>query len=693
MTKSEPELKTILVVDDSPENLRVLNCFLVKYNYKVLVAKNGEEVLKKIKLIMPDIILLDIIMPGIDGFETCRHLKAQDRYRKIPVIFMTGLSETIDKVKGFELGAVDYITKPFICEDVHARIKIHIKLNELQKQLEETNLTLEKKVLEKTAKLERNNQLLIEDITKRKEVEEELRKSESNLTEAQKIAHLGSWEFDLKNRKFNWSEEVYRIFGIDTEKFNVTYETFLDMIHPDDRELIDRMYNDSEENCKPYDIIHRIIRQSDGEVRYVHKIGKHIKDKNNKVIRSFGTIHDISEQKQMQEEKDTLESQLRQAQKMEAVGTLAGGIAHDFNNILSPIIGFTELAMMDPSIKDSQTIKLLAKIYNASLRAKELVKQILSFSRQSEMKLQPIQPRLVIKEALKLLRSSIPSTIEIRTEIEEGTTILADPVQIHQIIMNLCTNAYHAMREVGGILNVSLSTTVINKDDIKVASLNITPGPYVKLVVSDTGCGMSNDLLEKIFDPYFTTKEKGEGTGLGLSVIHGIVKGYKGHISVYSEVGNGTTFNIYFPEQQSELQKQEKIKVSQLPTGTENVLIVDDDEAIGTVTYSILKQLGYKVEVFTSSTEALNAFIAKPNSFDLIITDMTMPQMTGIQLAQKVLSKRKNLPIILCTGFSSLITEEKAKDMGIKGFLLKPILMKELAKKVREVLDNSKGVQ
>ncbi len=259
--------------------------------------------------------------------------------------------------------------------------------------------------------------------------------------------------------------------------------------------------------------------------------------------------------------------------------------------------------------------------------------------------------------------------------------------------MNLCTNSYHAMRETGGILSISLSPIEINKDDIKVTSLELTQGHYIRLVISDTGYGMSNEIIGKVFDPYFTTKEKGAGTGLGLSVVHGIVKSYNGHVSVYSEAGQGATFNIYLPLYQSESDNSKTIDAGHIPTGAENVLVVDDEETIVSMIHSMLERLGYRGRTFTSSVDALNAFIEEPSAFDLMITDMTMPQMTGIQLAQKILSKRKNSPIILCTGFSELINEEKAKEMGIKGFLLKPVLRKDLAEKVREVIDMSKITQ
>ncbi|AGF77574.1 histidine kinase [Desulfocapsa sulfexigens DSM 10523] len=387
------------------------------------------------------------------------------------------------------------------------------------------------------------------------------------------------------------------------------------------------------------------------------------------------------------EQRRTLEAQLRQTQKMEAIGTLAGGIAHDFNNILTAIIGYTEITIGDLA-PDSRAASDLQQVLNAGNRAKELVKQILSFSRQAEQELQPLRPQLLVKEALKLLRSSIPSTIEVKENIDpECGAVLADPTQIHQIIMNLCTNAYHAMRETGGVLGVSVTPVELGSDDLT-TKMHLTAGIYVKFEVSDTGCGMDKMVLEKIFDPYYTTKGKKEGTGLGLSVVHGIVKSLHGDITVYSSLGEGTTFRVYIPMVDTEAKKVLQAAITrQLPSGDEHVLIVDDDEAIVKMEEQMLKSFGYQVSAFNRCEEALNEFRSHPNAFDLIITDMTMPGITGLQLTREVLALRSDMPVILCTGFSELINEKKAKDAGICQYLMKPLLKKDLAIAVREVLD------
>ncbi len=382
-----------------------------------------------------------------------------------------------------------------------------------------------------------------------------------------------------------------------------------------------------------------------------------------------------------------VESQLQQAQKMESIGTLAGGIAHDFNNILFPIIGHSEMLIEDVP-EGSSFRESLNEIYKGALRAKDLVKQILTFSRQEngELKLMKMQP--IIKEALKLIRSSIPTTIEITQNINPGCGIIkADPTHIHQIVMNLATNAYHAMEKTGGELKVNLKEIELCKHDIIAPEMN--PGVYACLSVADTGKGMDKKLIQKIFDPFFTTKEEGKGTGMGLSVVHGIVKDMGGAIQVYSEPDIGTEFKVYIPVETSSDEKQNVQTNNALKGGTEHILLVDDENIVTTVLKQMLERLGYQVTTRTSSIEALEAFRVNFDKFDLIITDMTMPNMSGDKLAAELIKIRPDIPILLCTGFSEAMSEEKASSIGIKGFLLKPIIMKDLSQKIREVLDTN----
>lgn len=402
---------------------------------------------------------------------------------------------------------------------------------------------------------------------------------------------------------------------------------------------------------------------------------------NQEIISYVHVAHDITELKKV-------ENQLRQAQKMEAIGTLAGGIAHDFNNILTAILGYGELAR-ESVPADSPISDDLNEILKASKRATELVRQILTFSRQSEQDPKPLKVQFIIKESLKMLRSSIPTTIDIRQNIDlECDTVLADPTQIHQVIMNLCTNAFHAMRRSGGTLSISLSQAELGLEDMT-SKLDFKPGAYVILEVGDTGCGIEAAMLEKIFEPYYTTKEKGEGTGLGLSVVHGIVKRLNGHINVYSELGEGSTFRVYLPvyEAGNYVATENTSAAPPLPRGTERILVVDDEESIVHYEKKILEGLGYQVATIIDSEEALKVLTEQPHNFDLLITDMTMPKVIGTDLAQQVLKVRADMPIILCTGYSEQISEEKAKEMGIRAFIMKPISKNTLAETIRRTLD------
>ena len=399
----------------------------------------------------------------------------------------------------------------------------------------------------------------------------------------------------------------------------------------------------------------------------------------------------IAERERAEKEKASLEEQLRQAQKMQAIGTLAGGIAHDFNNILTAILGYAELAISDIA-EDSRTQYNLQQSIKAAHRAKDLVQQILTFSRQGKQERKPLNINPIIKEVLKFLRASLPSTIEIRPDIEEDLgTIEADPTQVHQVLMNLCTNAAHAMGENGGVLGVSLSKWNVDAET-SAAATGIEAGPYLRLRVSDTGHGMPPEIMERIFEPYFTTKEVGKGTGLGLAVVHGIVKSYGGEIRVSGEAGKGSTFDIYFPTIDTPKEIAASFKRESPPAGGhERILFVDDEQTLVQLGQEMLKRLGYQVTIRTSSVEALELFRAKPDQFDLVITDMTMPNMMGDKLAIELMRIRPAIPIILCTGFSEYITKEKAQSIGIQELLLKPIVMTDLARGVRQVIDQSKG--
>jgi PAS domain S-box-containing protein len=420
-------------------------------------------------------------------------------------------------------------------------------------------------------------------------------------------------------------------------------------------------------------------KDANGNIIWSQIIATPIKDEDGNITSALEVVVPITERKQMEE-------QLRHAQKMESVGTLTGGIAPDFNNILGIILGNTEIALDDVP-EWNPAYHNLEQIKNAGLRASGIIKQLLSFSRKTEQELKPVEISSIIEDALKLLRPTIPATIEIRKKIpvKDKITILADPVQINQVMMNLCINAAHAMEETGGILEISVEK-VLFRNEIVSGHPDLNKGDYIKLTVRDTGPGIAPELIDNIFDPYFTTKEVGKGSGIGLAVVHGIVKNHKGAITVDSQLGNGASFNILLPVHMGELEIEEN-NFEKIPHGNETILFVDDEEPIVDMATKMLERLGYTVENRTTPWAAIELFQSKPDHFDLVITDMTMPQMTGAQLSKKLVDIRADIPVIICTGYSPLIDEEKVKNLEVAAYIMKPISRQEMANTIRKVLD------
>ncbi len=644
------------------------------------------------------------------------------------------------------------------------------------------------------------------DISKRKQAGEALRESEKRLERAQEIAHLGSWELDVVDNRLTWSDEVYRIFGLEPREFAATYEAFLAAIHPDDRQAVDAAYSGSlREGQDSYEIEHRILRRDNGEVRIVHEKCEHLRDDSGRIVRSIGMIHDVTERQRAESlrqalaeherlrlgaavdqasdavimadldgkiryvnaafetinrcrkdaavgrsyfdfiagtpradeirdavgrgeawhghlarsrpgerpvelevtlssvkdpsgallgvlitERDVtqeviLHERVRQAQKMEALGTLAGGITHDFNNILGAIIINTELALLDTddNCPAKQSLPLVLK---AAERGKELVKQIVTFSRQREWERKPLLIAPIIKEGLKLIRATLPGTVSVHESISaETATVKADASQVHQVFSNLCQNAALAMRDRPGRLKVNLDAV---KVDAAVAARHpdLKPGPYVRLTVEDSGCGMSREVLERAFEPFFTTRSPGEGSGLGLSVVHGIVKSYGGAVTVYSEVGKGSVFNVFLPRLPERAYAEETAAAPKTESGNERILLVEDDATQLQSMARMLERLGYRVTARSGGRAALTAFRKDPDAFDLVITDQTMPRMTGIELAKALEKVRPDIPVILNTGFSEKVDGETVGRDGIRAFVMKPFTVQEISELIRKVL-------
>ncbi len=439
--------------------------------------------------------------------------------------------------------------------------------------------------------------------------------------------------------------------------------------------------------------LQHIHYNQEGEECIVEVNGYPICDDDGNVIHMIEYAKDITKKVEILNEKKELEARLRQTYKMEAVGTMAGGIAHDFNNILMAILGYTEMAKDD--ITDSHPAKhMLEEVVTAGNRAKELVHQILAFSRMSTPVEDhaPINLSPIVKEVLKFQRSVIPSTVEITSDIDENCgQIIGEPTQIHQVLVNLCTNASHAMEEKGGTLHASLSKTELSAGDLA-NEPQLHPGPYIRLAISDTGVGLTPELISRIFDPYFTTKDVGKGSGMGLAVVHGIVKKHNGFIKVESNPKQGSTFTVFLPRVEKTVKTEEEEKPEEAPKGSEKILFIDDEEMLAKLAQSILESLGYAVTVMTDSSKALALFQENPTAFDLVITDQTMPGIPGSELAKKLLKLRPDIPIILCTGYSSMIDEIKAQEIGIKEYTMKPVKRNEIAKLIRKVLDDGRPI-
>jgi PAS domain S-box-containing protein len=523
---------------------------------------------------------------------------------------------------------------------------------------------------------------IVTDITARKEAEEALRKSEAIFRLTFQNAPIGIALCKMDGSFVQANPAYCNMMGYTESELQKL--KFQDITDPDD--LVTQMpYYEKclQGEIESYQIDKRYITK-DKETIWVNMTAAVTQDESGNPLYALIMAKDITEVKRAEENRYQLEIQLRQAQKMEAIGTLAGGIAHDFNNILGIIIGFTEIAYKDAA-EGSILQHNMQRILDAGHRAKDLVKQILAFSHKSGQDKRIILLAPIIKESLKLLRASLPATIRIRQKIEPNLgAISADPIQIHQVMMNLCTNSAHAMEKTGGILEVQLKNTKLIEADAAQFP-DLAPGSCVKLIVRDTGCGMDSATLERIFEPYFTTKQKGEGTGLGLAVVHGIVRQQGGSINVSSAQGKGSTFEIFWPAAVSEV-RAEAAQMNSPPTGNENILFVDDEKSLIELGDKMLSSLGYHVVTKTDPLAAIEIFKANPDQFDLVITDMAMPNMSGTGVAKKLMKIRADIPIVLCTGFSKLVDAETAKSFGIKGFLMKPITIHRLAETVREVL-------
>ncbi len=800
----------VLVVDDEPEVLFATSRILKETGYEVLNAETGQKALDLAREHLPDLILLDVVLPDMDGVEVCRSLKTGEMTSGIHVILITGKRlATDDKVFGLEEGADDYILRPIQNHELLARVKAQLRLVNAEKELKEHQRLLEKFLERRSAELK--NEKAEHQLTACS-----LMESEKQCQDLVKNLPGTAYQFVLSTEGDSYFQYVgdncLNLFGYHPEEILANPHLVFDRIPQPDRDTVTRAIEASAVTMTPYNVIHRCIKKT-GERIWIHAssipslrpdggivwngiglditerkrveealqeseaflknlidaiptpifykdrdgkylgfnkafetffgekkeklIGKSVFDINppelaeiysaqddklfsgggvqryesqmksargrlcdfifNKatftdskgnVAGLIGVLIDITDKKAKEEENIKLIGLLQQAQKLESIGNLAGGIAHDFNNILFPIMGLAELLVEDLA-PDSLEHQNAQQILKAAERGSNLVQQILAFSRQTDHKMMPIRIQNVLKEVLKLARSTIPTNIDIKQHIQTDCGFVnADATQVHQIAMNLITNAFHAVEHTDGKINVRLKE--VNLENKDVADLVIESGKYVTFTVCDTGCGIEPFNIKKIFEPYFTTKEQGKGTGLGLAVVYGIVKEHRGDIKVESELNEGTTFTVYLPLIEKSNGKVSMEKNVNYKTGNERILFVDDEKLIVQVGTQMLERLGYHVTVQTSSLDALETFAANPNAYDMVISDMSMPNMTGDKLAKKLISIRSDIPIIICTGFSEQIDKGKADSIGIKGFLLKPIAKSRMAQMVRKVLNDAK---
>ena len=670
----------IMIVDDQPENLGVLFEYLDNMNADVMLLQEGAEAIKLVETGHADIILLDIIMPGMNGFDVCKKLKENEKTADIPVIFISALGDTENIVKGFECGGVDYVTKPVQKEEVIARITNQLNICYVEKEIRKLNSELEHRVIERTAELETANRDLKDEIVRRRQAEISILKEKDyseRIIKASPAIICGL--FSTGTVVFiNAAGE--RITGYSLKE--IIGRNWFQLLYPDEEyRQVENLFKE----LKKGDILdyEMTLTTKNNEKKIVSWNFVNRFDKNGDIIQITGFGNEITERKKLQEEKRKLEKQIIYSEKMNALGTLAGGIAHDFNNILGVIIGYIELTLT--SLPDEQSVNdMLKPALKACHRATGLVKQMLSFSHQTEQEKMPVNINLLTKETLNFIRASLPATIEIQHNITNiSRMVMADPTQIHQILMNLFTNAAHAMKEKGGLLYVSL----VNKDiTTEMLRKDLPAGKYACLIVKDTGYGMTPDVMEKMFEAHFTTKKPGEGTGLGLSIVHKIVKNHRGAIEVESVSGEGSTFYIYLPLIDTGVKAEDK-KIEKFQKGKGRILLVDDDLELFHVEKIMIEMLGYEVVGQTSSLDAFDIFQSAPDQFDLVITDYTMPHMTGLALAEKLLNIKPDIPVVLCSGSDN--KDFQIGNTGIRKFIMKPFDIIEIDKIIRELLADS----
>lgn len=809
----------ILIVDDNPMNLKFITEYIRGFGFQTPVATNGELAIKRANVIQPDLILLDIKMKGIDGIETCRRLKADEKTKDIPIIFMTALTDQDQKVEAFSAGGVDYITKPIQHEELIARVKTHLEIIKYRKELE---LEVQKRTAElkkRTDELENSNQLLEKEISERKRIQEQLTKREEllnftlismddvvftldkdgNILEYYKTSQLNqangqTEEINGKSFKDIFPLPVYKLINSAIKKLKETNQvqqieycisnndenrwfstklsprmdaagkyqgvtfvarditerkvieealqasektlstlmnnlpgivyrcqndhewtmevlsegcrrltgyspedllhnnklSFNDIIYPDDRSNVYDIIQSAIEDGKTFELRYRIVTAK-GEIRWLWERGQALYDDNKNIIALEGFITDVTELKEK-------EQQLMQAQKMETVGILAGGIAHDFNNILGGITGsifIIKKKLLKEKLQDRDNLNIyIETIDEAANRATALVKQLLILSRKHELTLVPVDLNIAVKHIVKICESSFPKSIKIKTQYAENPLmIMADPIQIEQIILNLCVNAADAMtimrdknEKEGGTLSLFVGSIHADEYYCSLHPDAVKDKIYHVVKISDEGIGIPDEIKSRMFEPFYTTKQDNQGSGLGLSIVYNITKQHNGFIHVYSEIGSGTLFSIFFPK----LIKKDTVaeyEPDNLVTeaGSGLILVVDDDKLMRTVARGILEDCGYSVILAENGPDCIEIFRQNHDDIEVVLLDMSMPELSGKDTFMKLKKIDPEVKVVLVSGLKREKSINELFELGVKGFIQKPYSAYLLSKKIKEV--------
>jgi len=668
----KPHAAKVLIVDDEPQNRRLLEVMLQPEGYQLLNAANGVDALALVKQHAPDLILLDLMMPGMDGYEVAAQVKHEPSTASIPIILITALDDRDSRMRGLTTGAEDFLSKPVDRAELCTRVRNLLRLKAYGDHFDRYSETLEREVLARTAELVDRTTALEQQTVK-------LRENEERTEYAHAAAGMGVWELDLVTQTFRWSGTMAAVMGVAASTDPTTTEGFLALVHKDDRRMVADSLAALAEKGTEYNIEFRVPLR-DANTHWVAGRARLVRDEQGNPIRLTGIGTDISARK-------SLEAQLRQAQKMEAVGQLAGGVAHDFNNLLTAILGYSNLVLETLEPGDERRSEL-EEVIKAGNRATALTTQLLAFSRTQVLQPTAVDLNALITGMRDMLSRLIGEQIEfVPLLAADAHPVRADAGQVEQILMNLVINARDAMPS-GGRLSVETSNEDLDHDFV--TDTAIVPGHYVMLAVSDNGKGMTDATKQRLFEPFFTTKGLGKGTGLGLATVYGIVKQSAGYIWVYSEIGRGATFKVYLPRATADTMPQKApAAVEAIPRGSETVLVVEDEESVRNLTRRILEKAGYRVFDAANPERAEALFRIQPEVFDLLLTDVIMPGASGPALFEKLARKQPRLKALYVSGYTDdSIVRQGQLDPGVQ-FLQKPFTAHGLNERVREILDSA----